>query len=58
MADVLQRHAVDGSERVRAGLFPVKPRKDAQRGTLAPVDRGRHPLFQGGLSGVPPRATP
>jgi len=49
MADVLQRHAVGGSERVRAGLFPVKPRKDAQRGTLAPVDRGRHPLFSGGL---------
>src|SRR5262245_36040208 len=49
MADVLQCHTVGGPTRVRAGLFPVKPRKDAQRGTLALVDRGRHPLFSGGL---------
>jgi len=49
MADVFQRHEAGGPTRVRAGLFPMKPRKDAQRGMRAPVDRGRHPLFSGGL---------
>ena len=58
MANVLQRHAGDGPARVRAGLFPVHTRKEAQRGMFALVDRGSHPLFQGGLVGVPPRATP
>jgi hypothetical protein len=57
MADVFQRHAGDGPARVRAGLFPVNTRKEAQRGMRAPVDRGSHPFFQGGLSGVRPRGT-
>jgi len=57
MADVFQRHEGDGPKRVRAGLFPVQTRKDAQLGPLAPVDRGSHPFFQGGLSGVPTRGT-
>jgi hypothetical protein len=58
MADVFQRHAGDGPARVRAGLFPVNTRQEAQRGLRAPVDRGSHPLFQGGLVRCPTPRNP